>query len=36
MANNLKTIESFRDFALEQIKHNTEYLKEERYLNYKK
>lgn len=36
MTNDLKTTESFRDFALEQIKHNTEYLKEERYLNYKK
>lgn len=36
MTNDLKIIESFRDFALEQIKHNTEYLKEERYLNYKK
>ena len=36
MTNDLKIIENFRDFAIEQVKHNTEYLKEERYLNYKK
>ena len=33
---NLKDFESFRDFAAEQVKHNEKYLKEERYLNYKK
>lgn len=32
----LKEFENFRDFAIKQVKHNEEYLKEERYLNYKK
>lgn len=32
----LKDFESFKDFAIEQIKHNEKYLEEERYLNYKK
>ena len=32
----LKDFESFRDFAIKQIEHNEKYLKEERYLNYKK
>lgn len=36
MTNDLKIVENFRDFAIEQVKHNTEYLKEERYLKYKK
>ena len=33
---NLKDFESFKDFAIEQVKHNEKYLEEERYLNYKK
>ena len=32
----LKDFESFRDFAIKQIEHNEKYLKEEKYLNYKK
>lgn len=32
----LMDFEKFRQFAIEQVKHNEEYLKEERYLNYKK
>ena len=32
----LMDLEKFKQFAIEQVKHNTEYLKEERYLNYKK
>lgn len=32
----LMDFEKFRQFAIEQVKHNKKYLEEERYLNYKK